>query len=296
MRVFFIMPDGTELTAGPPAGITLRRDADTPADSLKLSFAFDFPAELEPCAARLEYNGETVFRGIVDEQAVHFEKGEKSTSFSLRSRTALLLDNEAEPGTIRMPSLRLMEQRLLRPLGLSAEGADDGPKQGELVIEKGTSCWAALCAFSERFLKVTPYETRAGKLCFAERRPETLRLPALLALERRRLPYARISRVVVQNSKTGAYSAVFENPAAGGVRRTRYRASDAGDSPAEIFEQGERAALSVRAVCAGFVDAAPGDLCSFPQLGARCTGMRLRLMRYRLTRGTEETELLFAPA
>lgn len=147
MRVFFIMPDGTELTAGPPAGITLRRDADTPADSLKLSFAFDFPAELEPCAARLEYNGETVFDGIVDEQAVHFEKGEKSTSFSLRSRTALLLDNEAEPGTIRMPSLRLMEQRLLRPLGLSAEGADDGPKQGELIVEKGTSCWAALCAF-----------------------------------------------------------------------------------------------------------------------------------------------------
>ena len=112
MRVFFIMPDGTELTAGPPAGITLRRDADAPADSLKLSFAFDFPAELEPCAARLEYNGETVFDGIVDEQAVHFEKGEKSTSFSLRSRTALLLDNEAEPGTIRMPSLRLMEQRV----------------------------------------------------------------------------------------------------------------------------------------------------------------------------------------
>ena len=100
----------------------------------------------------------------------------------------------------------------------------------------------------------------------------------------------------MQNSKTGAYSTVFENPAAGGVRRTRYRASDAGDSPAEIFEQGERAALSVRAVCAGFVDALPGDLCSFPQLGARCTGMRLRLMRYRLTRGTEETELLFAPA
>ena len=296
MRVFFIMPDGTELTAGPPAGITLRRDADAPADSLKLSFAFDFPAELEPCAARLEYNGETVFDGIVDEQAVHFEKGEKSTSFSLRSRTALLLDNEAEPGTIRMPSLRLMEQRLLRPLGLSAEGADDGPKQGELVIEKGTSCWAALCAFSERFLKVTPYETRAGKLCFAARRPETLRLPALLALDRRRLPYARISRVVVQNSQTGAYSAVIENPAAGGVRRTRYRASDAGNSPAEIFEQGERAALSVLAVCAGFVDALPGDLCSFPQLGARCAGMRLRLMRYRLTRGTEETELLFAPA
>lgn len=52
----------------------------------------------------------------------------------------------------------------------------------------------------------------------------------------------------------------------------------------------------MRAVCAGFVDAAPGDLCSFPQLGARCAGMRLRLMRYRLTRGTEETELLFAPA
>ncbi len=56
-----------------------------------------------------------------------------------------------EPGTLRMPSLRLMEQRLLRPLGLSAEGGETGARQGELVIEKGTSCWAALCAFRSDF-------------------------------------------------------------------------------------------------------------------------------------------------
>lgn len=86
MRVFFSTPDGAELMAGPPAGLTLKRDAGAPADSLELSFAFDFPAELAPCAARLECGGEAVFDGIVDEQTVRFEKGEKSTFFSLRSR------------------------------------------------------------------------------------------------------------------------------------------------------------------------------------------------------------------
>lgn len=295
MRVVFSTPDGAELMAGPPAGLTLNRDADAPADSLELFFAFDFPAELAPCAARLEYGGEAVFDGIVDGQTVRLEKGEKSTFFSLRSRAALLLDNEAEPGTLRMPSLRLMEQRILRPLGLSAEGGETGARQGELVIEKGTSCWAALCAFSERFLDVTPYETRAGKLCFSPRIPKTLALPNLVSLEKRRLPSAQISRVVVQSTRTGAYSAVFDNPTAGGIQRVRYRAADAGTSPAEIFAAGERAALSVRAVCAGFVDAEPGDICSFLQLGEACAGMRLRAMRYSLTHGTEETELVFEP-
>lgn len=295
MRVFFSTPDGAELMAGPPAGLTLKRAADAPADSLALSFAFDFPAELAPCAARLEYGGEAVFDGIVDEQTVRLEKGEKSTFFSLRSRAALLLDNKAEPGTLRMPSLRLMEQRLLRPLGLSAEGGETDARQGELVIEKDTSCWAALCAFSERFLGVTPYEARAGRLCFSPRTPKTLALPNLISLEKRRLPSAQISRVVVQSTRTGAYSAAFDNPAAGGVRRVRYRAADAGASPAEIFAAGERAALSVRAVCAGFVDAEPGDICSFLQLGEACAAMRLRAMRYSLTHGTEETELVFEP-
>ncbi len=295
MRVIFTMPDGAELMAGPPSGLTLKRDADAPADSLELTFAFDFPAELEPCAARLEYGGQTIFSGIVDEQTVRHEKGEKTTYFSLRSRAALLLDNEAEPCTLRMPSLRLMEQRILRPLGLAAEGGDTSPKQGELIIEKGTSCWSALCAFSERFLQITPYETNGGRLCFTARTPRTLELSEVLSLEKRRMPYAQISRVVVQNTRTGAYSAVFENPAARGVFRTRYRTADAGLPPAEILAAGERAALSVRAVCAGFVDAVPGDVCAFPQLGNACARLCLQSMRYRLTRGIEETELAFVP-
>ena len=53
MRVVFSTPDGAELMAGPPAGLTMKRDADAPADSLELFFAFDFPAELAPSTARL---------------------------------------------------------------------------------------------------------------------------------------------------------------------------------------------------------------------------------------------------
>lgn len=294
MRVILRMPDGTEAMVGPPAGLTLKRDADAPADSLALTFVFDFP-ELEPCAARLEYNGVPVFDGIVDEQTEHQEKGEKTTYFSLRSRAALLLDNEAEPCTLRMPSLRLMEQRILRPLGLAVQDGDRTPKQGELVVEKGTSCWEVICAFSERFLQVTPHETSAGNLSFTARKPQTLALTDVLSIEKRRVPYAQISRVVVQNTRTGAYNAVFENPAAHGVFRTRYRAADTGRSPAAILAEGERAALSVRVVCAGFVDARPGDLCGFPTLGAACARLCLQSMRYRLTRGVGETELVFVP-
>lgn len=81
MRVVFSTPDGAELMAGPPAGLTLKRDADAPADSLELFFAFDFPAELAPCTARLEYSGEAVFDGIVDEQTVALKRGRNRRSF-----------------------------------------------------------------------------------------------------------------------------------------------------------------------------------------------------------------------
>lgn len=294
IRAVFQFAGDTEQAAPvPPAGITLERDTDAPAGRLELTF--ESGAALfgrEPCGVRLERGGTVLFTGVIDEHRICLEGGAREELFSLRSRVALLQDSEAEPGTLRMPSLRLMEQRFLSPFGMKAEDGDFSPKQGEMIVEKGTSCWNALCAFSERFLRCTPYGTRAGNLRFAARTPKRLRLQAVRSIEYSYRPEMQISRVVVQSTRTGAYSAVFENDAAE-IPRMRYRAAQEGQSPREIIEAGEQGAFGVRVVCGGFVDAEPGDVCDFSGLGSAYRHMRLTGMQYRLVREMEETELRF---
>lgn len=297
MRFVFLFADGTETELNAqPTRISLRRDADTPADSLELTFTPSGPLfSKEPCGVRMEHGGTVLFSGILDEHSVHTKAGVRTEFFSLRSRAAVLLDNEAMPGQLRMPSLRLIETLFLQPFGLRAEGEDFSPKAGELVLEKGTSCWQAVCSFAETFLHGTPHCTRAGALRFADREPKTLRLSDVRETELSHRPYARLSRVVVQNTRTGAYSTVYENPAAAGVSRVRYLSAYARTAPKTLLAQGERAAVRLRVTCGGFVDADPGDVCGFPAFGAPCERMRLTALRYRYADGGEETELTFEP-
>lgn len=298
MRTIFLFADGTEAEAGQaPAGISLRRDADTPADSLELTFAARKPLfREEPCGARMELDGAVLFSGIVDEHSISMNGGEREEFFALRSRAAVLLDSEAAPGLLRSPSLRLMEALFLLPLGIQAEAGDFSPKAGELVIEKGTSCWTAVCDFAEAFLHCMPHCTRAGALRFAEREIRIISLHDVRKTELLYRPYARISRVVVQNARTGAYNAVYENEAAAGISRIRYLSAYAKTAPKKLIADGERAYVRLRVTCGGLVDADPGDMCGFPELGPLCGNMRLTGLRYRYVRGAEETELTFEPA
>ena len=297
-RFVFLFADGAQAAVKTaPQSVSLRRDADTPADSLELTFETAKPLfSTEPCGLRMERDGEVLFSGILDEHSVHEKGGVRTEFFSLRSRAAVLLDNEAVPGQLRMPSLRLMETRFLLPYGIRAEAGDFSPKAGELVIEKGTSCWQAVCRFAESFLHCTPHCTREGTLRFAERAVKTLHLSDVQETELLRRPYAQISRVVVQNAHSGAYNAVYENEAAAGVCRERYLSAYAKTAPRSLIADGERQSLRLRVVCGGLVDGDPGDLCSFPTFGASCEKMRLTALRYRFAQGEEKTELTFEPA
>lgn len=52
-------------------------------------------------------------------------------------RGSFLLDNEAAPMELRLPSLRLLERMYLMPLGLHAVGGDRRPVEGVLTVRKG---------------------------------------------------------------------------------------------------------------------------------------------------------------
>ena len=110
----------------------LRSDADTVADSLTVRFECRESGFLRksPWGRCFKKDGAVLFDGIVDEHRVKCQNGARTEVFSLRSRAALLLDNEAAPMELRLPSLRLLERMYLMPLGLHAVGGDRRPVEG----------------------------------------------------------------------------------------------------------------------------------------------------------------------
>lgn len=291
MRFWFRFPDGTEvLLTQKPVRMKLTRQSGTPANMLEVVFsaaAALFSAE--PCAVRAELDGAEIFAGIVDEHAVRLERGGRQEGFSCRSMAALLLDSEAMPGTLEMPSLRVMEKLYLAPFGLRAAGGDFVPKRGQLVIEAGMTCWEVLCAFAERFLGCTPY-CAGDTVYFGTREPGKITLPQLKSLEVVRCAREQLSRVVVQSAQTGAYSAVYENAAAP-VARVRYLSARSEISPTALFAEGERNALRVEAVCAGYVDTRPGDIVESTEYEDALCGLRVVNMVFAAENGVSETRL-----
>ena len=100
MTYWGVLKNGGELLLGEPEEAVLSYDREAPADQLKAVFPAD--RLWEELTEVLVYDGgEGVFRGIVDEQNTRLSEAGLSTELVCRSREALLLDNEAEPGTIR---------------------------------------------------------------------------------------------------------------------------------------------------------------------------------------------------
>lgn len=295
MQLTFLFKDGTERKPDRlPEKLVLERLDGTPRDSLTVTFRRQWPLfSGEPWGIRMEKGGSLQFLGIVEEHMVRQDGGEREEVFICRCRGAVLPESEARPGTLRMPSLRVMEMLYLLPFGLRAVGADFRPKPGEFIVEKGKTCWAVLSGYGEQFLGCSPFCGRDGTVHFSEREARWITLPPVKTAEILRRPAEQVSRVVVQNARSGAYNAVYENPAAG-TGRVRYLSARDNTAPAEVIAEGERKALQIRAVCFGFMDAEPGDLCDLSVYGAEFRRMRVTSYRYTCENGCGETALTFS--
>lgn len=274
-----------------PVEWLLKSDADTVADSLTVRFgAGKRLFSEEPVGAVLKKDSEVIFDGIVDEHRVKCQNGARTELFSLRSRAALLLDNEAAPMELRMPSLRLLERMYLTPLGLHAVGGDRRPMAGVLTVEKGMRCWEVLQMFAEGYLNCMPYADKSGGVHFESYVSQTVKPDWVTAREVIYCPYKMLSGVTVQNAQTGAYSAEYHDPLAPQVR-VRYLSAHAKTAPTALLTESRRAAKRLKLTCASYIDGVPGDTMQTDDLGE----MRL-ISKSVLLRGKEmKTELLFEP-
>lgn len=295
MEITFLFPDGREQRVKQiPSELVLHREAKNPSDTLRLVFQHtEWILNQTPCEIRLKRNGVLQFLGLVYEHRILEENGAHAVSFLCHGRAAILQENEVKPETLRMPSLRLMEKMFLQPFRLHAEGRDFKPKQGELILEKGTSCWNAICTFGERFLNCTPVCSRDGTVHFAAQTARHIMLPAVKRMEYICRPYEQVSRVVVQNARSGIYNALYENPCAAGISRVRYISARADTAPKKMIADGQKNAAQMQITSIGFVDAEPGDFCDGSKYNPDFKEMRLVSFRYICKAQQEETEMIF---
>lgn len=256
---------------GDPGEMVLVHDRDAPADQLRAVFPAQGQWE-DICQVVAYDGGREVFRGVVDEQNTRLLEDGVWVELVCRSLEALLLDNEACPGTVTSPSLASLATKLLGPLGFRRVEGPKGSFPGVLEIEKGTSCWQVLEGFCANCLGTAPYAGEDGVLhCEGLQEEETV-LDGVLWAEISHKPCKELSEVW-QQSFRGTYDTPYREPGAIAVRR-RYCSNGSGQNPKEMLRKARVESYSVTLECPGVVWPLRGRVVSVevPRLGklTRC--------------------------
>lgn len=289
---------------GVPVLVELRKDEDTPVDSL--SAAFPLSGLAEEYRTLTVYQGETaIFDGIVDEQRVMADASGRMLRLECRSRAALLLDNEALPQQYVRPSLPLLFGRHAAPYGFTRIRGDSSVFSETFSVAKGMSEWAALSEFCETFLGISPRVTNLGELDVTGTPPKGVLFFSLTGgipfctLEEAFLPCELLSEVWVRADSQGGYNirVADERALALGIRRRRY--CNASPSTARPASHGEAVVRKARGKsyrlilsCPGWVDAQMGQAARVedPLLG-EIRELLVCSLRYRLGREGRTTNV-----
>ena len=150
MKLFLYDHHGAKWEFPAPITVSLQKDTDAPADSLKAGFPLPDNVPEMPFLC-LEENGEIWFDGILD--TVRESCGNRNLlTVSARSRAALLLDSESGAGVYETPNLRLLWETHAAPYGFAAIHGDERVFNEEYAFGKGNSEWQVLNGFCMKFL------------------------------------------------------------------------------------------------------------------------------------------------
>lgn len=243
------LTDGTEMLLGDPLEAQLIYDSDAPADQLTAVF----PAEKlweDLAVVRIFHEGQVVFGGIVDEQNTRLSGEGFQVELVCRGWEALLLDNEAQPGVLKNPSLAMLWEKYFKSLGFMDILGDKEPKSGELTVEKGASCWELLEGFCREYLGTVPYVDGGGVLHCEGMPTAQMKLEKVLSAELSRQPCKQLS-AVWQQSFRGTYDTPFRNTTAWGVKRQRYVSMEDGRDPRALLREAQRESVLLTVECSG---------------------------------------------
>ena len=244
-----------------PLSVNIKLDLYVPAHSAVVVIPY---RKISSCAALEIFDGgQTVFRGIVDDEAAILNSSGKFLRYSSRSLMALLLDSEARPCEYIRPTGVLLAKSFLEPLGIE-HNAEDRPMHSNIPVEKGMSEYAVLRKYCMEVYSRLPFITADGRFDF-----EGGFSDSTVQFGRQGIPYTElsvthkrfsyISEIRMKLNKS-SYSSVMENPAAENmdIRRIRYLDASPGSSTpqkvgAVMLDNSNKGAMSAKLICVGRV-------------------------------------------
>ena len=252
----------------------------SPCDSFEARFLYD-QSMLEPLSAACRFSatheGETVFRGVVDEFELSADERGCVCLLQGRGMQALLLDSQTEGGEYFAADTGFILDRHARALGVTDIDAgrfnanSNNGQAASLTVSSGESHWSVLSRFAEFCLGVRPRFTPAGRLLLdgadSGRSFTVTAGTAVSAQTYAQERYSVVSEVVVLNRVLGTLARV-EDPRARemGIKRVRVvnvprkTAFDAMQHTAAYqTDQGWRNFLRCRLTVAECFPAFPGD-------------------------------------
>ena len=215
MTGYLICYDGTKYQLPLPLSWQLDYALGVPCDSFWLRCVWEKGQEQvlsDAVRFAAEENGETVFRGVVDECQVSLTEDGCLLEVSGRGMAALLLDNEAMPADYQVATVEDILRDHVAPYGITTAGMAALPAVSGFSVQSGSSEWKVLYEFTRYHGGVTPRFDREGRLWLTGwedgRRTvigESTPVTELVCRDRR---YGVLSQVLVRDKTRQAVTAV----------------------------------------------------------------------------------------
>jgi hypothetical protein len=140
----------------------------SPCDSFEVSFVYSaamLPALKKAVSFRASHDGETVFRGVVDEFQLSADVSGCAAVLRGRGMQALLLDNQAESVEYTGATAQYILSRHAEPWGVKdVDTAGLENIRADLSVSSGSSQWSVISRFAEFCAGMKPRFDREGRL------------------------------------------------------------------------------------------------------------------------------------
>lgn len=270
---------GLERTLCSPLELTLKSDRHVPCDGLTAVFPLQWEEDAF-ARIRVDLDGEALFQGMVDRQALERSAQGNRLRLECRSLAALLVDNEARPAVFS----GVDQAQVLREYGMGIVSRLPKGRAAVLQIPKGISCWQAIARFCAAAYGKEPFLNRQGALVldpltarsrtFSNR--EGIRYQKLSLLHKNEALYSKVHLRTAIGENGALYGVAISNPEANlrGVRRERYlnpqlSTSDVRQEARQLIAESNRDSFQADLVLPGLVSLEIGDRAFLPDENLR---------------------------
>lgn len=205
MRFLLTGYDGRGWELPEALGWKLRYGSGTPCDSFEVTCAWGDRVD-QALAQAVEFtaerDGETVFRGLVDEYECVWDGKGSTLEIAGRGMAARLLDNEAESADYQVATLEDILRDHVAPYGIETAGRGCFPAVQGFSVESGQSEWQVLRSFTGYYGGVEPRFDRTGRLVldgWGQERRLVLNGRTAMSWRWKEKRYGRLSEVLVRD-------------------------------------------------------------------------------------------------